>query len=352
MSYSIQTRDDADWGTVGPWFESFIELGQKLHEAKSQGKVFRRVLIAAPQSEMVSLALAIGFSRSAFLLGVNRAEPVELDEVVLGDLIQIRGSWDQKPGQMISPINVVGRVESLDKPDHKSVNIRIRYNHDTTLEDRKIMKFRCPSGEKDPLKHVRIFRVPEGTPERPGKTPREFENKTAGASDLKLLVKTWEAWEYQVEPALAIFGAKSKIIEYGKANFEDEELHKQMLRIGNDSLLNAARLDSLTVDVRPHFVNAIEQVAAFPKKGTSSYTSLSLFPFVCLDGNAALVALSDRKLLDGKCVIGIWETGKPNLQELALSEFVQSAARFNAVDNLPEFLNWAPPSGVHCWGWS
>lgn len=351
MNFQIQPSEQSDWLNVGSWFDSFIDLGQKLHTAKRQGAGYKRVLLSVPQSEMISLAIAIGFSRSTYLAEGNLAEELEIDEVSEGDLIQLRSTWIQTPGKIEAPANIVGLVHSIDRSSPNEIVIRFSFNSTGLQEPRKIMRFKCPTGKKDPLQHIRLYRVPLGTPQRPGKTPREFERTKTTSEELQNWVNKWENWEYQIDPTLLVFGSPTKLQDYGRPNFRDNDLHKTLLQIDHDKMLNVARLDSLSNDLKPHFVNAIEQTSNFPKKGSPTFDSLLQFPFVCLDGNAAVASLSDKNVLDDKCVIGLWETSKPNLQDLALNNFVANATRYKPIDNFEGQIPWTPPVGVQAWGW-
>jgi hypothetical protein len=351
MAFEIRLAESQPWLGIGDWFDSFIDLGHKLHRAQTDGMVIRRVLLSVPQSEMVSLALAIGFSRATYLAEKNHAVEVELDDIQVGDLIQLRSVWQQEKGNIKAPANIVGQIVAIDKPNDDGVLLTFAFNSTGLKEPRKIMRLQCPSGEKDPIRHIRLYKVPAGTPQRPGKVPREFKKEKMQNSALQSWVRKWENWEYQIFPTLAIFGSPTKLNDYGKPQFKDHELHEMLLKIDHDSFLNAARLDSLSLDTKPHFVNVIDQISNFPKKGSPAFESFSNFPFVCLDGNAALVGLSDKILLDDKCVIGLWETSKPNLQEMALETFLARATHFRAIDNFEAQIDWVAPAGIQCWGW-
>lgn len=349
MGFELQLEDDAPWLSVGGWFAGFVQLAQKLHAANAAGQGVRRVLIAVPQSEMVSLGLATGFSRASFLSGRNGADPIELDDITVGDVIQVRSSWQETPPTLRAPEDRVGYVVSRDDLSKSEVRVTLRFRDSRQLPV-SITRARCPIGEKDPAKHIRVFRVPDFLPKRSG-TKREFPYRDIKKDHGQRWISKWETWEYQVDPTLAIFGSPTKVKNYGSPMFRDPQLHQMLLEIEHDSLLNVARVDYLDADQKPHLVNVIGQISAFPKKGTQLFDLVSAFPFVCLDGNAAMVSLSDRPLLDDKCVIGLWETSKPNLQDQALTTFLSSATRYSAIDDLERMIDWQAPPGVQCWGW-
>jgi len=62
MFIEIRESEDTDWHVVGAWFTSFVELGEKIHSAHLAGNGYKRVLISIPRSDLVAIALAIGFS--------------------------------------------------------------------------------------------------------------------------------------------------------------------------------------------------------------------------------------------------------------------------------------------------
>jgi hypothetical protein len=352
LTFQIQISEESDWLEVGPWFAALVSLGECIHSASDSGEKYRRILVSVPQADMASLALAIGFSRSAFLAQTNQAVEIELSDLQIGDVIQLRSLWSQSPHKLTAPKNIVGTVQSLDKSHPEHVFVTFQFDTGANPQRFKVLRRLCPTGSKDPLKHIRLFKLKEGVPQRAGKEPREFKSYPTSKEHFSAWIDRWENWEYQVDPTLLIFGSPTKIAEYGKPNFADSDLHRVFLGIESDSILNVARLDSLSSDQKPHFVNAVEQISRFPKKGRPAFKSLEAFPFVCLEGNAAIVALSDRPVLQEKCVIGLWETAKPNLQELALSSFLETSTRFKSIEDFSERLGWSEPAGVQCWGWS
>jgi hypothetical protein len=351
VGFELRLDADSDWMPVGPWFSAFVQLSQRLHSAQLSGLALSRVLVSVPQSDMVSLGLATGFSRASYLAGQDRATEIELEDIKVGDTLQVRSAW-QAPAKLIrAPEDLVGEVASIDTSRSDSVTLRLTFRTGGQKLVR-ILRHLCPTGQKDPGKHLRIFRVPAFAPQRPGKTKKEFPYRDLKKEETQAWLKKWEKWDYQIDPTLAIFGSPTKVNNYGSPEFIDHELHQTLLRVDSDSLMNVARVDSMDIDLKPHLINIMGQLSSFPKKGTHAFEMLQEFPFVCLDGNAAMVYLSDRPILDKKCVIGLWETSKPNLQELALTTFLEEATRFKFLANLEQLLDWKAPPGVQCWGWS
>ena len=351
MGFELQLEEDSLWLPVGSWFIAFVDLAQKLHSAQQAGLSMRRILLSVPQSDMISLGLATGFSRASYLSNESLEMEVELEEIEIGDFLQVRSAWQSTPQSIRPPEDLVGVVSYIDNSDEDFLNLRLVFSSGGQKPVR-IRRSLCPTGQKQPDKHIRIFRVPEFTPQRPGKTKRDFPYRDPRKEETQLWLKKWERWDYQIDPTLAIFGSTTKVNNYGTSRFRDKELHHVLLELDSDSLLNAARVDLIDADSRPHLINVMGQLSSFPKRGTRTHELLEKFPFVCLDGNAALVSLSDRPNLDEKCVLGLWETSKPNLQELALTSFLTDATRYKPVENLEQLLNWQAPAGVQCWGWA
>lgn len=351
MGFELRLDEEVGWLPVGGWFTAFVQLAQELHSSQAGDLALRRILLSVPQGDMVSLGLAIGFSRASYLAGLDQAIEIELEDIKVGDTLQVRSAW-QTPAKLIrAPEDLVGEVASIDDSSRDSVTLRLTFRTGGQKTVR-LLRHMCPIGQKDPGKHLRIYRVPAFAPQRPAKTKREFPYRDPKKEGTQVWIKKWERWDYQIDPTLAIFGSPTKVNDYGRPEFIDHELHKTLLEVEGDSLLNVARVDSMETDLRPHLINVVGQLSSFPKKGSHSFELLQQFPFVCLDGNAAMVSLSDRPILDEKCVIGLWETSRPNLQELALTSFLEEATRFKLLENLEQLLGWKAPPGVQCWGWN
>lgn len=351
VGFELKPDQDSGWLPVGGWFTAFVQLAQKVHAAQLSGLGLSRILLSVPQSDMVSLGLAAGFSRASYLAGQDQAIEIELGEIKVGDTLQVRSAWQTSAKLIRAPEDLVGEVASIDDSSSDSVTLRLTFRTGGQ-KPVKILRRMCPTGQKDPAKHLRIYRVPAFAPQRPAKTKREFPYRDLKKEGTQAWLKKWERWDYQIDPTVAIFGSPTKVNSYGAPEFIDHELHMTLLEVEGDSLLNVARVDSLDTDLRPHLINVMGQLSSFPKKGTHAFELLKQFPFVCLDGNATMVSLSDRPVLDEKCVIGLWETSKPNLQELALTSFLEEATRFKLLENFEQLLDWKPPAGVQCWGWN
>lgn len=361
MNFWAKNHVDDEWLGLGDWFTSFISLGRKLHAAKAGGLEIRKVLLSVPLSDMVSLAMAIGFSRAAYESNVSLAQRIELDELVPGQNIQMRAIWNEANGKVTPPANFVGALLDILPGRDSASAVKLTFEFtDGSIVPRSINPSSAMAGETSPKKAIRFFEVPIGVPHKAGdlalSTRRIRERKVTRPKMTQDQIEHWfqrfEGWEYQVNPTLAVFGPATDIREYGRMLFRDDELHGTLLNIDHDEILDVARLDNLSNDHHPHFVNVIDQVARFPEPGTSQRATLEMFPFVCLDGNGAIASLSQKGALREKCVIGVWETSKPNLQQIALDVFLETASSFKRIDNFGQHISWTPPLGVQCWGWT
>lgn len=361
MNFWAKNQIDDDWLPMGEWFTTFISLGRKLYESKANGLEIRKVLLSVPLSDMVSLALAIGFSRAAHESNVSHARRLDLDELAAGQNIQLRAIWNEANGKVTPPANFVGTLRAIEKGQNSNSEIKLNFEFNNGGHAvRGILPTSAPNGETSPRKAIRFFEVPTGVPHKSGDSnlslrrirERKISRPQLKQEEVENWFKRFEGWEYQINPTLATFGPATDIREYGRMLFRDEELHGTLLKIDHDEILDVARLDNLSNDQHPHFVNVIDQVASFPEPGTTQRESLEMFPFVCLDGNGAMASLSRKGILREKCVIALWETSKPNLQQIALETFLDTASSYKRIEKFEEQLEWTPPQGVQCWGWS
>lgn len=361
MKFFAKGSVDGDWLPLGSWFTTFIDLGEKIHSARHSGLDVRKILISVPVSDMISLALAIGFSRAAYVSQVSKASRVDLTDLKVGKTVQLRSVWNEKDGKVTPPANFVGVLEAVERTSNAEspVTLRFGFNNGTFL-NRNISPRSAPPGMSSPKDFIRFFEVPENMPHKRGDSDLSVRRvRTRKISRPKLKqdeVRRWfmrfEEWEYQVNPTLAVFGPATDIREYGQLLFRDEDLHGSILNIDHDEILDAARLDNLSNDEKPHFVNVIDQVARFPEPGTAQRATFEMFPFVCLDGNTAISSLSQKGILRSKCVIALMETSKPNLQNIALETFLETASQHTSIDDFEKQLGWQAPPGIQCWGWS
>ena len=360
MNFYAKTEVQEPWVPLGDWFISFIELGRRIHAKQSENFRLRKVLLSVPVSDLVSLAMAIGFSREAYAAGVSHAKRLELSDLQVGKNVQLRAVWVQKDGLVTPPANFVGEligIEKEEKSRDKTV-LTFRFNNGTTTR-RDIFHASAKHGEVSPTKAIRFYEVPQGVPHKSGDSnasaknirDRKIKRPAFKQDQIEAWFKRFEGWEYQIAPTLAVFGPATDIRDYGKLLFRDVELHDSFLNIDHDQILDAARLDNLSNDQHPHFVNVIDQVARFPESGTTQRDSLEMFPFVCLDGNGAIASLSQKAILREKCTIALWETSKPNLQNVAIETFLETSTQFKRVQDLETVLGWHPPVGVQIWGW-
>lgn len=348
LEYKIKAADVDEWGRFGSWFESFIDLASRLYSAYKLGHRYSNVLIGVPKSDYLALALSIGFSRSAFLKGSNFAEPVQPENVAVGDVIEIRSGWgrNEKTGDDRLPKCSVGRITKIEKQGALDWVLTFEFSSGMPSETLNFRQL-STAGNKDITDVPRLFKVPKGTPERPehGKKSREING-----TRLKTVRGLWEGWDYQICPTLVVFGPTGRVEDYKKPLMRDEDLHSN-LEIEADTLFNVARLDQLSKDEKPHFVNAVEQVSNFPEPTKHTYSSLAHFPFACLDGNSAILLLSEEMALEKKCLIGLWEMAGQNLQTESVRTFGKVASEFTQIEDFASVIGWTPPAGVQIWGW-
>ncbi len=347
MEYLVKLDKDAEWGRFDPWFDSFVDLGFKLYNARKMGHVYKKVAIGVPKSPFVALAMAIGFSRAAYKEGTDFSKEVSLDDVKVGEVIAFRGAWSQpEPGVSRLPRSSVGLVSAIKSGSGNLTEIHFTFDTGAVAEKRNFNK---ALSADDRTKLPRLFSVPLGTPQRPEQTrksrevvddsPRTRENK-----------EFFESWDYQICPTLVIFGPTGRLDDYKKPLVRDEEIHGKLM-IESDSLFNLARLDRLSNDVNPHFVNAVEQISQFPTNGSPAFESLKRFPFVCLDGNDAILNLSEKRIFQDKTLIALWEATGNQHQDVALRTFAKAASQNTPVPDFAGALGWTPPAGVQIWGW-
>ena len=347
MDYAVKLDAESEWGKFDPWFESFVDLGYKLFNARKMGHVYKNVAIGVPKSPFVALAMAIGFSRAAYKEGTDLSKEIAFDDIKVGDVIAFRGAWSQ-PFPKVSrlPRSSVGVVSAIKAGSGHLAEITFEFNT-SPLKETKGYNRAKSSADRTLL--PRLFSVPQGTPQRPEQSrksrevtddsPRTIENK-----------EFFESWDYQVCPTLVIFGPTGKLEDYKRPLVRDEDVHGKLM-IDNDTLFNLARLDRLSNDVSPHFVNAVEQISQFPGQDSPAFESLKRFPFVCLDGNEAMLNLSEKSVFQGKTMVGLWEATGNHHQDIALRTFTKVASNNTPVPNFAEALGWAPPAGVQIWGW-
>jgi hypothetical protein len=348
MKYSIKLDETSGWDSFGPWFESFVDLATKLYIARKMGHRYSKILIGVPKSEYVALALSIGFSRSAFLQGDNFAQPISPEKVSIGDVVELRGGWDKNPDTLADrlPKCTVGSIRDISKVGQYNWKLTFEFGGKFAPEQR-VFRDVGDVGGKHQTDLIRLFKVPKGTPERPDFSKKSREVNGTRSKETRMY---WEGWDYQINPALVILGATGRLEDYKKPQMQDDELHPK-LEIDSDSLFNVARLDNLTNDVNPHFINAVEQISKFPEKGSATYETFERFPFACLDGNQALLLLSEEPAFDKKCLIGIWEMSGHHHQSESARSFAKVASTFTQIENFSKDIGWNPPPGIQIWGW-
>jgi len=347
LEYKVKLDNESEWGKFGSWFESFVDLGYKLYNSRKMGHVYKNVAIGVPKSPFVGLALAIGFSRAAYKEGTDFSKSVAFEDLKVGDLIAFRGGWSQ-PTKSVSrlPISSVGEVQAIKSDRGAIAEIVFKFDTNSMLETRR---FNRAMTSTDQTQLPRLFSVPAGTPQRPERTrkSREVPNDSPRSQANR---EFFESWDYQVCPTLLIFGPTGRLEDYKKPLISDAEVHSK-LEIEYDTLFNLARLDRLSNDVSPHFVNAVEQISQYPVDGTPAFETLKRFPFICLDGNDAILALAEKPALQGKTIIGLWEATGNQHQEVAMRSFTKAASKYSAVADIAQALGWKAPAGVQIWGW-
>ena len=347
MRYVLKLDIDSEWGQFGSWFESFVDLGYKLYNARKMGHIYKNVAIGVPKSPFVGLAMAIGFSRAAYIEGTDFSKEVTFDEVKVGDLIAFRGAWSQPlPNVSRLPRSSVGVVSEIRAGSGHLAELVFEYDTSSIKETKG---FNRALASNDRTQLPRLFSVPIGTPQRPEMTrrSREVPNETPRSRENK---EFFESWDYQVCPTLLIFGPTGRLEDYKRPVVRDEDVHSKLM-IDSDSLFNLARLDRLSNDVSPHFVNAVEQISQYPPIGTPAYESMKRFPFICLDGNDAILNLAEKNVFLDKTLIGLWEATGNQHQDIALRTFAKASSRNTPVPDFAQALGWQPPAGVQIWGW-
>ena len=347
MEYSIKLDSESEWGRFDPWFESFVDLGFKLYNARKMGHLYKNVAIGVPKSPFVGLAMAIGFSRAAYTEGTDFSKEIAFEEVKVGDVIAFRGAWSQ-PTPMVCrlPRSSVGVVSEIKAGAGRFAELVLEFNT-SPLKETKGFNLAMAAADRTQL--PRLFSVPAGTPQRPEQTrkSREVPNNPPRSRENK---EFFESWDYQVCPTLLIFGPTGRLEDYKRPLVRDEEVHGKLM-IENDTLFNLARLDRLSNDVSPHFINAVEQISQYPSVGSPAYETMKRFPFVCLDGNDAILNLAEKGVFQDKTVIGLWEATGNQHQDIALRTFAKAASRNTLVPDFAQALGWQAPAGVQIWGW-
>jgi len=336
MESDIQT--EGHW-EVPRWFRELVLFGVKLGNLQEPATKLSHLLIAVPRAEPVAFALGVGFSLSAFLKRTTQAVEVDLEELDVGELVQMRSAWRPvatKTHTWLSPANTVGViVEIKTSADGSRHTLRLETDRRTT-KPTAVMSHISPRGSKLPDKHIRFYRVPDGTPRRVSESPLEIKEE-------QIDFTTWEAWEYQILPTLAAFGNSTTISEISTKEILTRSLHFDLPEIPNATLWELARFDRLTNDIRPHFINSYDQISSYPLRGTREFQTLRRFPFVCFSGNAAIRNLVDEDGLEGKTVIGLWEQGNGTLQDEAFSKFKAEADRGIPLTNPEDELGFKIP---------
>lgn len=336
---------EGTWNTPS-WFKELVVFGIKVGSMSFPNTKLSHLLIAVPRAEPAAFALGVGLSIATFLKGKTLAQEVDLEDLSMGDLVQMRTAWSfqNKTYKWLSPKNTVGNlVELLTSPDGSRITIRLETDGFTT-KPKPIMSHISPRGEKLPDRHIRFFRVPEGTPRRVSERPLEVTAE-------KVEFSKWEGWEYQINPTLSVFGNSTTIATISQLELKTTTLIPSLPEIPDATLWNVARFDQLAHDVRPHFVNSYDQIGAYPLRGTREYRTLQRFPFVCFSGNAAIRNLVDEDGLNGKTVIGLWEQGNGTLQDESLAKFKSEADRGTPIEDLEDYFGFSVPDLFPIAGW-
>lgn len=335
----ISNQAEGQW-EVPEWFKELVLLGIKLGNLKEPETKLSHLLIAVPRAEPAAFALGVGLSLSSFMKRTTQAIEVDLEELGLGELIQMRSAWRPvatKPHTWLSPANTVGELVEIRKSgDGSRHTIRLETDRRTT-KPTAVMSHISPRGSKLPDKHIRFYRVPDGTPRRVSESPLEIK-------DEQIDFWTWEAWEYQISPTLAVFGNSTTISEVSTKEIHTKSLNSDLPEIPKATLWELARFDRLTNDIRPHFINSYDQISSYPLIGTREFRTLQRFPFVCFSGNAAIRNLVDEDGLEGKTIIGLWEQGNGTLQDESFVKFKAEADRGVPVKNPEDELGFKIPS--------
>lgn len=325
MKIEIESNQAGDWVEAGDWFKSFVDLGVILGRLASSPSFFiSRLLITVPKKEFVTAAISLGLSIEKYLDRETHEKEIQfkdLETIDPGTLIRLE--WESGPRditfQSVSKSEirgnlvyvVTGSIDGVAKP------------YDTRY-----------------VKKISI--LPQGFPEG-----SHITIKANGQSVVKTGAQSF--WQRQEAPASAIFGDVGYFQEQISTRVRYEAL-SAVAEASELTLGEAARIDFLSADRYPHFVNIFEQVAHFPTVGKPNLKKVLLCDWVILDGNNSVQRLAAREELIDKRMIAIVEVGNPRNQEKALDAFRGELNTFKDLDAELQ-LNWMPPFGVNVWGW-
>lgn len=326
MKIEIEGGPEGTWVEAGDWFKSFVDLGVILGKlASSPTFTVSRLLLAVPKKEFVTAAISLGLSIEKYLDRETHEKEIQhsdLSNLTPGTLIRLE--WESGPRdvtfQAVSETEIKGKtvhivsgsIDGISKP------------YDTRY-----------------VKRISI--LPQGFPEG-----SHIRIKANGQSDLKTGAQNF--WQKQEAPAASIFGDVSYFQEQISTRVKYEALAAEA-DSSSLTLGEAARIDFLSNNKYPHFVNIFEQVGQFPKIGQSNLSKVMLCDWVILDGNNATQRLSAREELIDKRMLAIVELGNPRNQEKAFDAFRGELNYYKSVD-AEQQLVWNPPFGVNIWGWT
>jgi hypothetical protein len=317
----LRQQGSSEWQNPGPWFDSFIDLGEKLMKtSEDDGTSNLRVLLVVPRRELVAPAIGFGISRHRFLSRRSHSVELSIDELEnLPEGTQIRAVWPKVTRDAVflgldkrkSPPTILLEIDGAARP---------------------------PLGAK----LVQIYRVDIPTPQGTKKNKNPFMER---GRPQELQKKFWS----QVFPAATFFSEGTHF----ERQMETEISYPDLQKILGDeklTLRDAGRFDYLSNDQHPHFINVFEKSVKFNDLGEPEISRMDKTDWVILDGNSAVSLLSTSERLYGRRVLGIIEFANATSQNPGFQSFLSEAGNL-WLKNSQTLLDWVPPTGSHMWSW-
>ncbi len=333
-------EEKSEWIEAGSWFESIANLPEAIRVYNASNPNLKRVLLTAPNPTLISLAFAFGASRDAFLQHRDTGQILSVDELKVGDLLQIAYSWK-------NPSTLNGSPQPLKR------RLVIGEFVTSALVDGILQLTLTCNGLRIPTAvhphylakgEITFHKMQAGTPQ--GEFSQEIPNRSGANAD------RWKFYFSQVDPQYAFFGDGDFMKTLGSLEFHETELCDLLLGVSEPIPMTlATRMDQLTNDKEVHFVNTYDEIAHFPKQNTLAWESLKALPGTVFIGNRATELLSKKTALASKLQISLWDTGRSYMQDQALQAFVASSAYFDPIEDFETSIGWQAPAGVQVWGW-
>ncbi len=333
-------EEKADWLEAGAWFESLANLPEAIRIYNAGNPPLKRVLLTAPNPTLMGLAFAFGASRDAFLQHNDLGESLNIDDLKVGDLIQVAYNWKNS-----TPIN--GAAQPLER------RLIVGEFIESTLAGGIVQLTLICNGER--------FRTAVH-PHYLSKGEISFQKMQVGTPQGEFFQvipafhgsngDRWKFYFSQVDPQYSFFGDGDFMKTLDGLELYEFELCDFLLGAKDGVTMSiATRMDQLTDDKEVHFVNTYDEIARFPKQNTLAWESLKAVPATVFIGNRATELLSKKTALASKLQISLWDTGRSYMQDQALQAFVASSAYFDQIEDVETTIGWQAPAGVQIWGW-